>query len=357
MRRLASDGMTSSYPQTQDTAAVRKRPGMFVGDTDSRAGTEAMFSEVLANSLDEVLAGRCTQLDVTLHSDGSVSVVDNGAGIAIDPDESGTPWIERVLTTLHTTATADGHAPHIHLRRNHTGLCMVAALSSSLCVEVRRGGQRWRMETEKGIPTGALKALGPCDTTGTTVRFRPDSSIFAQPVLLAETVSRRLRELSAFVPGLRTSFACEPQVLEPGDGIEGLIPRGRSLVRGSAQRGHTTAQVAFSWTGGETTGVVGYCNLRRTPRGAHIEGFRRGLAAALGRRDYAKVYKALSPGLNAVVSVFVVDPTYRNPTPEHLISKDALAVVKEATAMAFREALSSDPRLRSTVSAAGFTPP
>ena len=162
-----------------------------------------------ANSVDEHLAGRCTCVEVTMHADGSLSVSDDGAGISLEADEAGVSWLESVLTTLHKTPTADGHAPHVHLRTSHIGLCMVSALSSSLSAEVRRDGQTWRIELQQGRVTKKLTQVGPAETSGTTIRFRPDPVIFAMPEFELEAVTRRVRELAGLLPGLTTRFSAD----------------------------------------------------------------------------------------------------------------------------------------------------
>lgn len=339
-----------------DVASVRKRPNMYVGDTGSRAGTHQLFLEVLANAVNEHLTGRCSRIDVTLHRDGSATVTDDGAGISVAPDERGVPWLERVLTTLHDTPTADGHA--VHLRRlAHVGLCMVSALSSQLSVEVRREGRAWRIELERGRVTVPLRAIGPARGTGTTVRFRPDETLFRCPELEAEVVAREVRQLSALLPGSTISFACEGQRYGTDLGVADLLSGARFSDRelwrpitGEARIGDAVGRVAFEWRRWtrETT-VVGYCNLDPTPEGSHVEGFRRGLARALGRPDPRALFEALSPGLDAVVSVLVVDPTFRGPTRERIRSTEARDVVEEATARALEAALAEDAELREQI--------
>lgn len=340
-----------------DVELIRTRPGMFVGGTD-RTGMHVLIWEVLANAIDEFLAGRCSRIDLTLHSDGSVSVTDDGPGILVECDEQGTSWLEQVLTTIHDTATADGHAPHVHLSPFHTGLCLVSALSSSLSVEVRRDGQTWRIELEAGRVSRPLISTGAAATTGTTVRFKPDATIFEETELDVETIARRLRELSCLLPGLTTSFSCEPRPY--GDmGLVDLIrpPHGtrqhRKPVIGEARSGPSIARVAMEWRNwpGEPS-VVAYCNLDLIPKGAHIEGFERGLAEAFGRHDYRKVFDAISRGLHAVINVLVIDPEYRGPIREKIASKEARAVVQEATARALERALVSDHALRERLLAA-----
>ncbi|MGF1466684.1 MAG: ATP-binding protein [Sandaracinaceae bacterium] len=343
----------SEPEQLDDVASIRKRPGMYLGDVTNRAGTHHMAWEVLANAIDEYLAGRCTRIDLTMHSDGSLSVADDGAGISLEPDESDTSWLERVLTTLHDTATADGHSPHVHLRHFHVGLCMVSALSSSFSAEVRRDGQTWRIELERGRVTRPLGGIGPAVTTGTTVRFKPDDTVFAMPDFEVETVARRVRETSSLLPGLVTSFSCEGHEYGSEVKVAQLLesPRygtreHREPVTGEARQRDAVARIAFEWRDwpSEPT-VIGYCNLDVTPEGTHIDGFRQGLAEGLGRRDHRRVFDALSIGLNAVVSVLVIDPQYQGPTREKIASKEARAVVKEATARAIERAMASDKDL------------
>lgn len=336
-----------------DVASIRKRPGMYVGDVWSRQGTHQLLWEVLANAIDEHLAERCARVDVILHADGSASVSDDGAGISIDADESGVPWLEKVLTTLHHTATADGHAPHVHLRRCHVGLCMVSALSSSLTAEVRVDGRAWRIELERGRVVKGLTAMGPTAATGTTVRFTPDETVFAMPDFEVESIVRRVREISSLLPGLTTSFACERQEYDAELSVVDLLdsaelgPRmhERAIV-GEARQGETVARVAFEWREWLTgPRITAYCNLDVTPQGTHIEGFQQGLANALGRRDHRRIFEALSLGLNAVVTVQVIDPQYQGPTREKIAAKEAREVVREATARALEAALESDPAL------------
>lgn len=339
--------------QPDDVASIRKRPGMYVGDTD-RSGVHQLLWEVLANAIDEHLAGRSRRIDVTLHSDGSVSVADDGAGISLDVDEGGTSWLERVLTTLHDTATADGHAPHVHLRVCHVGLCMVTALSSTFSAEVRRAGRAWRIELERGRVTSELAAIGSADGTGTTIRFEPDETIFATSGFDVEVVARRVREISALLPGLTTSFACERHDHGADLEVADLLASSRqgarehrAPVKGEARHGEAVARVAFEWRNWPVApSIIGYCNLDVSPEGSHIDGFRRGLARALGRRDHRQVYASLSVGLNAVLSVLVIDPGYQDPTKERISSQDARAAVAEATARGLERALESDPALR-----------
>lgn len=341
--------MTINMDGLSHVEIIRSRPAMYVGDIHNSTGPHHMLLEVLANSVDEHLAGRCTCLEVTMHADGSLSVSDDGAGISVDVDEYGASWLESVLTTLHKTPTADGHAPHVHLRTSHIGLCMVSALSSSLSAEVRRDGQTWRIELEEGRVTKKLTQVGPTDTSGTTIRFRPDPAIFAMPEFELEAVTRRVRELAGLLPGLTTRFSADRYEYASCKGVVQLLTKVDALghrhgpATGEARDGETSAQVAFEWLDWPNeTHVLGYCNLHPAPGGTHIDGFRQGLADVLGDKDHARVYAALARGLNVVVSVLVINPEYQSPTRSNLASKEAFAVTCEAT----KSALAADPALR-----------
>jgi DNA gyrase subunit B len=339
-------------------AVIRKRPGMYVGDVHDGSGVHHMVWTLIANALDQVLARRCTRIDVILHADDSISIRDDGPGISVSPDERGASWIERVLTTLHRTPTADGHAPHLHLAPAPIGLCAVVALSSTCEVEVRREAQTWRIELAQGRVTTPLTRVGPADTTGTTLRFKPDPSIFTRIDLDLERIASRVRELAALVPGLETTFACEQKRFPADRGLLDLLrhgirppPEHDHPILGEAHHGDTTARVAFEWSShGEPT-IQAYCNLEPTPQGAHIEGYRQGLAKALRRRDHRRVFEKLSRGLHAVIAVDIVDPEYAGPTREKLNSKTAREAVREATATALAAALASDPAIERVVAA------
>lgn len=326
---------------------VRKRPEMYAGNTKTAEAPHHLLSLVLAHVAGEHLAGRCKRMDVTMHADGSISVSDDGPGISVEVDENGTSWLESILTRMHDLNN-DDYAPHVHLRGYRIVLFVVSALSSSLSAEVRRDGQTRRIELEQGRVTKKLTMVGPADTSGTTIRFKLDATFFAMPELEVERVARRVRELSGLLPNLTTNFSCERRGYTSANGVVELLalidtsgPR-HGPATGDAQGEEASAQVAFQWSEeSDETHVAAYCNLDDVAEGTHIDGFRRGLADALGREDSVQVYEALSPGLGAVVSVLVIDPNYTS-RPFKVASKEAFAVVREAT----KRALDADPVLR-----------
>ncbi|MFK8000401.1 MAG: hypothetical protein AB8H86_12435 [Polyangiales bacterium] len=323
---------------------VQKRPEMYVGDPDSPASLYQMAHFVIINAIDEHLAGSCTSMHVTMHADGSLSVCDNGPGVSLATDEEGTSLLEKVLSKSPLTSKPwPANKPHVLLNPYYS-IGIASALSSSLSAEVRQDGQTWRIELERGRVSKKLAMVGSADRSGTTIRFAPDASVFAEPEFVVEKVAYRVRELSALLPRLTMRFSCEGyEYASSGRGVVELLSGHGSTATGDAQHGPSSAQVAFQWSdGSDETHVAAYCNLDAVAEGTHIDGFRQGLADALGREDSAQVYEALAPGLGAVVSVLVIDPAFRCPTYSYLGSKEAFAVVREAT----MSALEADLALR-----------
>src|ERR1700749_4097777 len=180
---------------------------MFIGDIADGSGLAHMVWELVANSLDQHLAGRCSRIDVLLEQDGSVVVEDDGPGIPL-VDASGRPFAEVALTQLHATPTFDGHAPHEHVGagRHGLGLFPLNALSSRLVVDIFRGGFHHRQRFEKGLAVSRMEKVGPSTRTGTRVSLRPDAAIFSDAWFNAGTIAGRLRELAHLLPALTLTF-------------------------------------------------------------------------------------------------------------------------------------------------------
>jgi DNA gyrase subunit B len=158
--------------------AIRRRPGMYVGDTHDGSGLVHMLWEVVANALDEHLAGHCDRIAIEVAEDGAIGVEDNGRGIRLD-DVDGVSFAEKALTSFHAGPTLDGHAPHEHIGTRGVGLFAVCALSSRLELQVSRGGRCWRQRFERGLAVSTLQVTGSTETTGTRIVFAPDPGIFA----------------------------------------------------------------------------------------------------------------------------------------------------------------------------------
>src|ERR1700691_1797548 len=200
VRPLAYDA--SSIQVLEGLSAVRKRPGMYIGSTDAR-GLHHLVNEVVDNSIDEVLAGACTHIDVVLHADGSCTVKDNGRGIPVEEHPKyHRPALEIVMTVLHAGSKFDRTAYKVTGGLHGVGVHVVNALSEWLEVRVRRNGHEYFQRYERGAPVAPLITVGPADTTGTETRFKPDPTVFETLVFDKETVARRLNELSFLNAGV-----------------------------------------------------------------------------------------------------------------------------------------------------------
>ena len=197
----------SSIQILEGLSAVRRRPGMYIGSTDAR-GLHQLVTEVVDNSIDEVLAGACTEIELVLHADGSCSVRDNGRGIPVEVHPKyDRPTLEIVMTVLHAGSKFDRNTYKVSGGLHGVGVHVVNALSEWLEVRVRRDGHEYFQRYERGAPVAPLKVVGEATSTGTETRFKPDGTILETTEFDAETIRRRLKELSFLNPGWRSAFA------------------------------------------------------------------------------------------------------------------------------------------------------
>lgn len=345
-----------------DIDAVRKRPGMYVGSVYDDSGLTHMVWEVVANSLDQHLAGRCARIDVIIEPDGSVSIEDDGPGIPIHPIEGGL-FAEVALTRLHATPTFDGHAPHEHVGLRGVGLFAVNALSSWLVLDVHRGGHHHRQRFERGYAKSPLEVVEPSARTGTRLSFLPYPTIFERPWLHPGTLVERLRELAWLLPALTLSFEDRRNhVFHAPRGLRAYLEHARkgATAIGDALSidetvGAIRVEVAAEWLvhPWAAVGVESYANIERTTEGGtHVRGLLDGLAAGLRdvapgmkRRPKGEVVAAIERGLNAVVCVRLNDPKYGAPTKARLETPEARAAVAGVVRTAFAALLRESPSL------------
>ncbi|MEM0022454.1 MAG: DNA topoisomerase (ATP-hydrolyzing) subunit B, partial [Archaeoglobaceae archaeon] len=329
-----------------DLEAVRKRPGMYIGNVGLR-GLHHLLWEVVDNSVDEALAGFCKKIVVALHPDGSVSVEDDGRGIPVDMHELGRPALEIVMTKLHAGGKFGEKVYKVAGGLHGVGVSVVNALSEWLEVWVKREGKIYYQRYERGVPKTGVLIVGEAKETGTKVRFKPDAEIFETTEFNYDIISQRLKEIAYLNPGLKIVLKDERNGKEKeflfNDGIVGLV---KSLNRGKkvlhepiyieSKKNGIIVEVAFQFTDSEIESVHAFANnIKNVDGGTHVIGFKAGLTRAVneyGRKSFKK-FEALSgaeirEGLTAVISVKVPQPQFEGQTKSKLTNSEVKTAVE-----------------------------
>jgi DNA gyrase subunit B len=330
--------------------AVRKRPGMYIGDTDDGSGLHHMVHEVVDNAVDEALAGFCDRVDVTIHIDNSVTVLDNGRGIPVDihPTEK-RPTPEVVMTTLHAGGKFNQDSYKVSGGLHGVGVSVVNALSDWLKLEIRHNGKVYAQEYKRGAPSTEFKTTGVTDRRGTKVTFHPDPSVFKLVEFSFEQLSQRLRELSYLNGGLTIALRDERTDRKMEWRYEGGIAQ---FVRDSTaakeplcdviafsdEREGVGVEIAMQWTDSYNEQITCFTNtIKNKDGGAHLTGFRQALTRTVNaygtETKLLKDLKAglsgedLREGLSAVISVKVPDPKFSNQPKDKLVSSEVTGIV------------------------------
>jgi DNA gyrase subunit B len=362
----------SSIQILEGLQAVRKRPGMYIGSTDAR-GLHHLVWEVVENSIDEVLAGACDEIEVVLHADGSCSVRDNGRGIPVEVHPKyNRPTLEIVMTVLHAGSKFDRSTYKVSGGLHGVGVHVVNALSEWLEVRVRRDRHEYVQRYERGAPVAPLSVVGDTEATGTETRFKPDATILETVEFDAETVTRRLKELSFLNPGVTIRFRSEKsgasETFHHAGGIseyvEDLNANATALFRPPvwlhAKRESSDIEVALQYTDGyNETSLAFVNNINTVDGGTHVVGFRSALTRTLNdyarQRGWVKGDKEglsgedVREGLTSVLSVKVLEPQFEGQTKAKLGNSEVKGQVESAVSAKLAEYLEEHPSVGQTL--------